>query len=42
MHEQWSEPAGMANQYFAGFRIVDISDRDAELLQAWVERESAK
>ena len=42
MHEQWSEPAGVANQYFAGFRIIDISERDQELLQQWVEREAAK
>lgn len=40
MHEQWLEPGGMANQYWAGFRIIDISERDAELLRGWVERDS--
>jgi len=41
MHEQWSEPANTPGQYWAGFRLIDISDRDAELLRAWVERENA-
>jgi hypothetical protein len=41
MHEQWSEPGG-ANQHWGGFRIIDISERDAELLRDWVEREAAK
>jgi hypothetical protein len=42
VHEQWSEPVGGSNQYWAGFRIIDISERDAELLRAWVEREAAR
>jgi hypothetical protein len=42
MHEQWGEPAGGANQHWAGFRLIDISERDAEVLRAWVERDSAK
>jgi len=41
VHEQWSEP-GAAGQHWGGFRIIDISERDAELLRDWVEREAAK
>lgn len=37
MHEQWSEPASMPGQYWAGFRIVSISTEDQELLNEWVE-----
>ena len=41
MHEQWSEPASVPGQYWAGFRIIDIAPHDAEILAAWVEREGA-
>lgn len=37
MHEQWSEPASVPGQYWAGFRIVSISIEDQELLNEWVE-----
>jgi hypothetical protein len=37
MHEQWSEPAGVPGQYWAGFRIVSISAEDQELLAEWVD-----
>ena len=37
MHEQWSEPASVPGQYWAGFRIVSISADDQELLNEWVE-----
>jgi hypothetical protein len=41
MHEQWSEPANVPGQYWAGFRIIDIAPQDAEVLAAWVEREGS-
>ncbi|MBK6727356.1 MAG: PilZ domain-containing protein [Xanthomonadales bacterium] len=37
MHEQWSEPASVPGQYWAGFRIVSISPEDQELLNEWVD-----
>jgi hypothetical protein len=37
LHEQWSEPASTPGQFWAGFRIIDISPQDLELLTAWVE-----
>jgi hypothetical protein len=37
MHEQWSEPASVPGQYWAGFRIVSISVEDQELLNEWVD-----
>jgi hypothetical protein len=40
-HEQWSEPANVPGQHWAGFRIIDIAPHDAEILEAWVEREGA-
>jgi len=41
MHEQWSEPASVPGQFWAGFRIIDIAPHDLEILEAWVEREAA-
>lgn len=41
MHEQWTEPGGVPGQHWAGFRIIDIAPHDAEILEAWVEREGA-
>ena len=41
MHEQWAEPASVPGQYWAGFRLIDIAPHDAELLQAWVDRDTA-
>lgn len=37
MHEQWSEPASVPGQFWAGFRIVSMSMDDQELLAEWVE-----
>lgn len=37
MHEQWSEPASVPGQFWAGFRIVSISTEDQELLSEWVD-----
>lgn len=42
MHEQWTEAANVPGQHWAGFRIIDIAPHDAEILEAWVEREGAK
>lgn len=41
MHEQWSEPASVPGQHWAGFRIIDIAPQDLLILEAWVEREAA-
>ena len=37
VHEQWSEPANIPGQYWAGFRIIDISPEDRTALAAWVD-----
>jgi hypothetical protein len=37
VHEQWLEPAGAPGQYWAGFRIIDISAPDYETLRHWVD-----
>ena len=37
VHEQWSEPANIPGQYWAGFRIIDISPEDRTALVAWVD-----
>jgi len=37
VHEQWSEPASRAGQYWAGCRIIDIAPDDRKALTAWVE-----
>ncbi len=37
MHEQWTEQTGGAGQYWAGFRIIDISPEDHQRLTEWVE-----
>ena len=42
MHEQWSEQSGGAGQYWAGFRIIDISPEDHERLEAWIGREEGR
>jgi hypothetical protein len=36
LHEMWSEPAAVPGQYWAGLRIVSLSDADAEALNAWL------
>src|SRR5260221_12922810 len=41
MHEQWAEPASVPGQHWAGFRIIDIAQHDMEVLQAWVDRDTA-
>ena len=37
MHEQWSEPASVPGQYWAGFRFVSLSAEDQELLAEWAD-----
>lgn len=39
MHEQWTEQSGGAGQYWAGFRIIDLSPEDQARLAAWIERD---
>jgi hypothetical protein len=38
VHEQWSEPASVPGQYWAGFRIIDIAPEDRTALIAWVDK----
>lgn len=38
VHEQWSEPASVPGQHWAGFRIIDLSPDDAATLKAWLAR----
>jgi hypothetical protein len=38
VHEQWSEATSFPGQYWAGFRIIDISPPDYRLLAEWVSR----
>jgi hypothetical protein len=38
MHEQWSEPASVPGQQWAGFRIIDIGPEDQSVLTTWIER----
>lgn len=37
IHEQWSEPANVPGQYWAGFRIIDIAPADRAALKAWID-----
>lgn len=36
-HQLWSDAGSATGQSWAGFRFIDISARDAEFLQGWVE-----
>jgi hypothetical protein len=36
VHEQWSEPAAVPGQHWAGLRIIALSDADSEVLQDWL------
>jgi len=36
VHEQWSEAANVPGQFWTGFRIIDISPEDYEILYDWV------
>lgn len=37
VHEQWSEPANVPGQYWAGFRFIDIGEHDHATLTRWLE-----
>lgn len=36
VHEQWVEAANVPGQFWAGFRIIDISPEDYNVLYDWV------
>jgi hypothetical protein len=36
VHEQWSEPANIPGQFWAGFRIIDIDPKDHAELGKWI------
>lgn len=38
VQEQWHDQAASANQIWAGYRIIAISDADASRLHAWLEQ----
>ncbi len=38
VHEQWSEPAAVPGQHWAGLRIIALSDDDTAVLNEWLER----
>ena len=37
VHEQWSEPAAVPGQHWAGLRIIALSDADTQVLDAWLQ-----
>jgi len=37
VHEQWTEPAAAPDQFWAGFRIIDIGPDDRVALAAWID-----
>lgn len=37
VHEQWGETAENTGQYWAGFRIIDISSADYATLARWID-----
>lgn len=36
VHEQWSEAASVPGQFWAGFRIIAMSDADTHKLTTWI------
>jgi hypothetical protein len=36
LHEMWSEPAAVPGQYWAGLRIISLSEAHAATLNAWL------
>ncbi|HEX6613354.1 MAG TPA: PilZ domain-containing protein [Rhodanobacteraceae bacterium] len=36
LYEMWSEPAAVPGQFWAGLRIISLSDADAAALNAWL------
>ncbi len=39
VHEQWTAPSALPGQYWTGFRIIDISPRDLDVIDGWLDRE---
>ncbi|HXS73050.1 MAG TPA: PilZ domain-containing protein [Rhodanobacteraceae bacterium] len=37
VHEQWSEPAAVPGQHWAGLRIIALSDADETVLAEWLD-----
>lgn len=37
VHDQWSEPAKVPGQYWAGFRIIDLAPEARAAVTAWVD-----
>ena len=38
IHEQWNAPASIPGQFWAGFRIIDVGQREQKVLDEWLER----
>ena len=36
VHEQWAEAANVPGQFWSGFRIIDISPEDFDVLNNWI------
>lgn len=41
LHEMWSEPAAVPGQFWAGLRIVSLSDADSVALNGWLGESDA-
>jgi hypothetical protein len=41
VHEQWSEPAAVPGQHWAGLRIIALSDADNAVLGGWLDEPEA-
>jgi len=37
VHEQWSEPAAVPGQHWAGLRIIALSENDGAVLSEWLD-----
>lgn len=41
IHQQWNAPASIRDQYWAGFRIIDLGRREHQVLDDWLRRHPA-
>lgn len=41
VHEQWSEPAAVPGQHWAGLRIIALSEADHAALNEWLDESDA-
>ncbi|HET9834780.1 MAG TPA: PilZ domain-containing protein [Rhodanobacteraceae bacterium] len=41
VHEQWSEPAAVPGQHWAGLRIIALTDADNAVLGDWLDEPDA-